>query len=68
MTATKLSIILTQNIVTSEGKVTKATRKINNLKPSANKADIQVFAETIEALTGENYDTIEIVKTEAINE
>ncbi|UXR69880.1 MULTISPECIES: DUF1659 domain-containing protein [unclassified Staphylococcus] len=67
MNTKQISLILTQNIITSEGKVSKTTRKINQLNPDANNDDLRSFASIIETLTGEKYDQVEVVKTSTIN-
>lgn len=67
MNTKQIPLILTQNIITSEGKVSKTTRKINQLNPDANNDDLRSFASIIETLTGEKYDQVEVVKTSTIN-
>ncbi|MBI5975124.1 sigS mRNA-stabilizing protein SroA [Staphylococcus canis] len=66
MTLTNLSLILTQTTLTPEGKKTKKARRFNRLNPTASNESLLRFAKAIESLTGEQFDTIEVVKTELI--
>ncbi|UXR78644.1 MULTISPECIES: DUF1659 domain-containing protein [unclassified Staphylococcus] len=67
MNTKQVSLILTQNIITPEGKTSKVTRKINQLNPDATNDDLRRFATIIETLTGEHYDQVEVVKTSIIS-
>ena len=67
MTIKNIAIILTQSTTTQDGKTVKTSRKINSLNPDASTEDFRTFATMIEALTGEHYDQIEVVKTSMIN-
>ncbi|AVP35729.1 DUF1659 domain-containing protein [Staphylococcus felis] len=66
MTTTNLSLILTQTTITSGGKKTKTSRRFSQLNPNASNESLIRFAKAIEILTGEQYDSIEVVKTELI--
>lgn len=67
MTIKNIAIILTQSTTAQDGKTVKTSRKINNLNPDASTEDFRTFSAMIEALTGEHYDQIEVVKTSMIN-
>ncbi|UEX89853.1 DUF1659 domain-containing protein [Staphylococcus ratti] len=66
MNNSNLTLILTQTLLSPEGKPTKSTRRFNHIKSTATPQELLSFAKAIEALSGEHYDMIETVKTEQI--
>ncbi|MDO5375123.1 DUF1659 domain-containing protein [Staphylococcus rostri] len=67
MNTKNISLILTQSTTSPDGKTVKTSRRINNLNPEASTDDFRKLAAAIEALTGEHYDQLEVVKTSTIN-
>ena len=68
MTTTQnISIVFVQKQRTADGKVNVFKRKFNTIAPDATVEKIQKFQTLLTQLTGENYDTVEIIKTETLN-
>ncbi|AKS67803.1 hypothetical protein RN70_10920 [Staphylococcus schleiferi] len=62
----QITLILTQTSVTPEGKTTKTSRRFTQLKPTATREELKAFSNAIQALTGEQYDAIEVLTSEYI--
>lgn len=67
MTTKNLSLILTHTTLTQEGKATKVSRRFNRLNTTASNEELLQFAKAIEMITGEQFDAVEVVKTDLIN-
>ncbi|MBL7572638.1 sigS mRNA-stabilizing protein SroA [Staphylococcus saccharolyticus] len=50
----------------SEGKAVEHKRRFTNLNPALTHDQIRTFHSIIERITGENYDKVEVVKTESL--
>lgn len=50
----------------SEGKAVEHKRRFTNLNPVLTHDQIRTFRSIIERITGENYDKVEVVKTESL--
>lgn len=63
----QLTAVFTQIKHNSEGKAVEHKRRFTNLNPSTSNDQIKTFSHYIERLTGENYDKVEVIKTESLN-
>ncbi|ARJ51170.1 sigS mRNA-stabilizing protein SroA [Staphylococcus lutrae] len=66
MNMNHLTLILTQTTTSPEGKIKKTSRRFTQLQNDATHEDLKKFSQIIETLTGETYDTIELLTSEII--
>ncbi|WP_213406017.1 sigS mRNA-stabilizing protein SroA [Staphylococcus pasteuri] len=59
-------VVLTRVTYDSEGKATQHKRRFSNLKPTATDEQIKTFSSIIERLTGESFDKVEAIRTQAL--
>lgn len=62
----QVTIIFTQIKHNSEGKVVEHKRRFSNINPLVSNDQIKSFRSIIERISGEEYDKVEIVKTESL--
>ena len=62
----QLVVVLTRVTYDSEGKATQHKRHFSNLKPTATDEQIKTFSSIIERLTGESFDKVEAIRTQAL--
>lgn len=62
----QVTIIFTQIKHNSEGKVVEHKRRFSNINPLISNDQIKSFRSIIERISGEEYDKVEIVKTESL--
>ncbi|MCF7600416.1 sigS mRNA-stabilizing protein SroA [Staphylococcus pasteuri] len=62
----QLVVVLTRVTYDSEGKATQHKRRFSNLKPTATDEQIKTFSFIIERLTGESFDKVEAIRTQAL--
>ena len=62
----QVTIIFTQIKHNSEGTVVEHTRRFSNINPLVSNDQIKSFRSIIERISGEEYDKVEIVKTESL--
>lgn len=62
----QVMIIFTQIKHNSEGKVVEHKRRFSNINPLVSNDQIKSFRSIIERISGEEYDKVEIVKTESL--
>ena len=63
----QLVVTLTRVLYDQDGKASKFKRHFANLNTEATPEQIKSFKSIIEQITGEHFDTIEVIKTETIN-
>ncbi|MGX0910695.1 sigS mRNA-stabilizing protein SroA [Staphylococcus sp. HMSC036D05] len=62
----QMTALFTEIKHNSEGKAVEHKRRFANLNPSSSNNQVRTFSTIIERLTGEKYDKVEVVKTEAL--
>ena len=62
----QVTIIFTQIKHNSEGIVVEHKRRFSNINPLVSNDQIKSFRSIIERISGEEYDKVEIVKTESL--
>lgn len=62
----QLVVVLTRVTYDSEDKATQHKRRFSNLKPTATDEQIKTFSSIIERLTGESFDKVEAIRTQAL--
>lgn len=62
----QVTIIFTQIKHNSEDKVVEHKRRFSNINPLVSNDQIKSFRSIIERISGEEYDKVEIVKTESL--
>lgn len=62
----QVTIIFTQIKHNSECKVVEHKRRFSNINPLVSNDQIKSFRSIIERISGEEYDKVEIVKTESL--
>ncbi|MDG0842844.1 hypothetical protein M4L39_05265 [Staphylococcus equorum] len=63
----QLAVTLSRILYDKDGKATKFKRHFANLNTESTPEQLKSFKSIIEQITGEHFDTIEVIKTEIIN-
>ncbi|MEP9851190.1 hypothetical protein ABDK10_00690 [Staphylococcus aureus] len=63
----QLAVTLSRVLYDKDGKATLFKRHFTHLNTNATPEQLKNFKSIIEQITGERFDTIEIIKTETIN-
>lgn len=62
-----LAVTMSRIIYDKDGKATQFKRHFANLNTQATTDQIKSFKSIIEQITGEKFETVEIIKTETVN-
>lgn len=62
-----LAVTMSRVTYDKDGKATQFKRHFANLNPQATTDQIKSFKSIIEQITGEKFETVEIIKTETVN-
>ncbi|NWK84843.1 hypothetical protein HYE69_08490 [Staphylococcus sp. GSSP0090] len=66
-TISQLAVTMSRTLYDKDGKASQFKRHFTNLNTEATTEQLKSFKSIIEQITGEHFDKLEVIKTEAIN-